>query len=127
MNTKDIRRVVAGRIPPGQISLYRALYFADQPLTVNSIAHMIRHGDVESTWGVIGALSNRIGDATSRSPKYETFFDVETKDGTKYFRMRRELREAIESMPELFEAIKLPVSEIFERYYEGEDYGLVVE
>ncbi|MFW6126127.1 MAG: hypothetical protein ACOC58_03390 [Chloroflexota bacterium] len=127
MDTADIRRIIVGRIPPGQITLYRALYFADQPLTINSVAHMIREGDVESTWGVIRALSTRIGDATSKSPKYEAFFEVETKDGTRYFRMRPEVREAIESIPELLDVMKWPVRKIFARYDHGEDHWLVVE
>ena len=124
MNSEDIRRIIVGHIPPGQISLYRALYFADQSLTVNSIAHIMRDGDVTSTWGVIGALANRIGDETSESPKYLAFFDIETIDEVPYFRMRSELREAIESIPELLEAIKWPVQKIHARYDHGKAHWL---
>jgi len=121
------------RIPisPGQLCLFKVLYFANQPLTLNSIAFMMRQGHRNELPGILGALTNRIawteGVADLPDPAYLALLDVTTVNGIDHFTMRPELRAAIDQIPKLRKIIQnFTVDEIYERYDHGPSYWLNV-
>lgn len=130
MSIDEIKHILERKpIPPGQLTLFKVLYHADQPLTLNSIAFMMRHGHLDELKGVLGALTNRIawteGVEDLPNPAYLAFFGVETVNGIEHYTMRPELRKAIDEISELRKIIeKFTVDEIYERFDHGEAYWL---
>ncbi len=132
MRTREIVRILR-RIPlsPGQLSLFKVLYYADQPLTLNSLAYMMRRGHSDQLRGILGALTNRIawteGVEDLPQPAYLAFFDVEVINGLEHFTMRPELRAAINQIAKLRRVIEnFTVDEIYRRYDHGKAYWLDV-
>jgi hypothetical protein len=130
MRVDEIKFVLKRKpISPGQLALFKVLYHANQPLTLNSIAYMMRGGHLDELIGVLGALTNRImlteGVEDLPDPAYLALFDVEIVNGLEHFTMRPELREAIEKLPPLRKIIeKFTVDEIYQRYQHGEAHWL---
>lgn len=128
MKVEEIKHILR-RIPisPAQLALFKVLYYADQPLTLNSIAYMI--GQRSELAGVLGALTNRIawteGVEDLPDPAYLAFFDVEPINNIEHYVMRPELRKAIGEISALRKILeKFTVDEIYERYDHGESYWL---
>ncbi len=120
----DIRHILTRKpIPPGQLALFHALYFADHALTRQELADAMRWGDSKSLGGVLGALGNRIGQTdkvvVEDDALYHLFIDVQETDGTQYFRMQPELRKAIDALPKLHDILhSMTIKEIYERWRE---------
>lgn len=107
-------------IPYGQMTLYHALYEAgERGLSKTELADEIRGGDTRSLTGVLGALGNRINQSSpfeAQLPGIGLFFDISRQDGDWHYRMRPQVREAIEAMPGLCEAVQWPLDQIRETY-----------
>lgn len=107
-------------IPYGQMTLYHALYKAgERGLTKSELAEQIRQGDSKSLTGVFGALGNRINGSEpfkEQKPGTALFFERTRQDGDWHYRMRPELREAIEELPGLHEAVSWTLDEILDKY-----------
>ena len=110
-------------IPYGQMTLYHALYKAgERGLSKTELAEEIRDGDTRSLTGVLGALGNRInhsGPFEAQTPGIELFFDISRQDNDWHYRMRAVVREAIEDIPGLHEAITWPLEKIQKTYRES--------
>jgi hypothetical protein len=99
--------------------LYKALYEAyPNSLSHDELAHRIRKQDLKSLTGVIGALGNRV----NLTPEFEIekpgalyLIEKVEADGLAY-RMRQEVRYAIDAIPELRTALRLTVDEIFRKH-----------
>ncbi len=130
MKVDEIKHILKRKpISPGQLALFKVLYYANQPLTLNSMAYMMRSGHFDELTGLLGALTNRImlteGVEDLPNPAYLVLFDVEIVNGVEYFTMRPEFRKAIEKLPPLRKVIeKFTVDEIYERYQHGEAHWL---
>jgi hypothetical protein len=115
-------------VPPGQITLYKALYESRDWVSKEDLADKIRHGNEKSLTCVFGPLSKRV-DGTQflgRRPGFKPGFKflIEKKDdvgGKIAYRMRPELLKTMERHPrleKLREAMKPEVERIFERFTE---------
>jgi uncharacterized protein YdeI (YjbR/CyaY-like superfamily) len=130
MNTQKIIEMLTRiPVPPGQLALYKALYFADQPLTVNSLSYMMRRGDAESAQNVMNALANRISgtegvDLTPDTPHFLEAFERHEVAGKWRYTMRSELRDAIDSLPKLRDVLETMTFEEIYQTYSYEDGGL---
>jgi hypothetical protein len=120
-----IRIISRGPIPPGQITLYKALYEAyPDSVLQTELAHRIRHNDTRSLTGVIGALGNRVNQTPGLEvEKPGAFFLIERDeaDGLSY-RMSQELRRAIDAIPALLAVLSLTVDDIFEKYKDEQNW-----
>jgi hypothetical protein len=107
-------------IPYGQMTLYHALYKAGrQWLSKTELAEEIRDGDTRSLTGVLGALGNKINQSEpfeNEAPGIKAFLEYMDRNGESHYRMRPELREAIEKLPGLYEAVNWPLDRILETY-----------
>jgi hypothetical protein len=107
-------------IPYGQMTLYYALYRAgDEGLFKTELAEEIRDGDIQSLTGILGALGNRINNSEpfeAENPGTKAFFEREWRNGQWHYRMRPELREAIEDLPGLHEVVTWSLDEIRDTY-----------
>lgn len=107
-------------IPYGQMTLYHALYKAgERGLTKAELAEQIREGNRRSLTGVFGALGHRINGSEpfkEQKPGTALFFERTRQDGDWHYRMRPELREAIEDLPGLYEAVSWSLDEIADTY-----------
>lgn len=130
MQASEIKRILKRKaISPAQLALLKVLYYADQPLTLKSIAFMMRQGHISELTGVLGALTNRIawteGVEDLPDPAYLAFFDVETINDIEHYVMRPELRTTIVEISALRKILeKFTVDEIYNRYNHGESYWL---
>jgi hypothetical protein len=106
-------------MPPGQVCLYKVLYEARTSLTLKQVAEAMRESNEESLKQVLSALATRI-DGHGRASwdvVINKIIRVMSGGGTIELRIRPELRDAIESCPELREIIiKMTVDEIYARY-----------
>lgn len=129
----DIKDILTRKsISPGQLALYKVLYWADQPLTLNSIAFMMREGDDDSADKVMMNLAGRIlgtpGFENIPRPAYHVLFAEEMVNGIRHFTMQPQLRQAIDALPELKRVIeKLSVDAIYERFDQGEEWWLSIK
>jgi hypothetical protein len=106
-------------MPPGQINLYKVLYQANVPLSLEQIADQMREGDTQSLNTLLLALSKRIDDGAGqkRDENLSEIFEFSAVAFGKKLNMRQELRDAINRCPQLLEIIKsLSVQEIYEQY-----------
>ncbi|MCP4541293.1 MAG: HNH endonuclease [Chloroflexi bacterium] len=107
-------------IPYGQMTLYHALYAAgERGLSKTELAEQIRDGDTDSLTGVFGALGGRIngsGPFKAQKPGTGLFFKRVRRDNDWHYCMYPELREAIEKLPGLHEAITWSLDEILDKY-----------
>lgn len=122
-NTSDvekIRFIIARKsIPPGQITLYKALYEAgEQGLLKAELAKIIRDGDEDSLAGLLGGLGTRVNmtEGYKKGPGIGMLLEYERINGEWRYWMRPELRAAIDSLPRLQAELKLSVEEIYEKY-----------
>ena len=111
-----IRRVITRLpIPPGQITLFKALYENPDGLSKAQLADAIREGDEQSLTGVLAALTKRVNgtsglDTTKPGLRFLIARDA-SRDGVSY-RMRPETRAVIDRRPRLRDAMDKSVSEI---------------
>jgi predicted transcriptional regulator with HTH domain len=94
-------------VPRGQITLLKYLYEADGFVSTDELAREIRGGDTHSFISVLGPFSNRVNatDAITGDPGYRAVVETERRDGTTYYRLRDDAREAIDASPALRAAI----------------------
>lgn len=123
----DILRVITRKsISPGQITLYKALYEAGKPgLSKSELAAKIREKDEVSLTGVLGALGNRVNQTDGLKTQEKglaLLIKKEKVHGELHYRMRSELRKAIESLPQLREAINLTAGKIYAKYRNKKDW-----
>ncbi len=123
----DILRVITRKsVSPGQITLYKALYEAgDQGLSKSELAAKVREKDEVSLTGVLGALGNRVNQTDGLKTQTKGVALLIEKDKVKgelHYRMRSELRKAIEALPQLREAINLTVGKIYAKYRNKKDW-----
>jgi hypothetical protein len=121
--TDDIQDVLTRRfIPYSQLALCRVLYHAGERwVPVRELADEIGDQDTVAFGGVLGALGRRInstGRFEQERPGVRLFFEIEERDGGTWYRMRPELREAIEGLPGLHEAVNWSLDEILTKYQE---------
>ena len=118
-----IKRVITRRfIAYGQMALYQALHASPEGLSKTELADQIRGGDTRSLTGVLGALGNRINATEpfkARRPGIGLFVEISRRGNEWHYRMRRELRAAIEELPGLKAVLGWPLEEIYERYQEA--------
>jgi hypothetical protein len=105
-------------IPRGQLCLFKALYEAgSRGLSKEDLAERMRWGNEKSLTGVIGALGKRVNgtwDFEIAKPGAELLvvsFNGK-RNGTVFYRIRPELREAIKALPELSTALNLDYKDI---------------
>jgi len=127
----DIRRIVTRKsIPPGQITLYKALYEAGyNRVSKTQLADKIRWSDDESLIGVLGALGNRVVQTeglSSDASVFDLMIERGERNGELYYRMLPDLRTVINSLPTLREAMALSVEEIHAKF-NGEANWLVID
>jgi len=120
-----IRKVIVRLpIPPGQITLFKALYEHPDGLSRNELARIIRDGEEKSLTGVLGALGLRvnktpgIGDS---KPGLRLFLETDGTRDRLVYRLWPETREAIKMVPPLRKAMALTVDEIFDRFDSQDD------
>lgn len=126
----DIRRIVTRKsIPPGQITLYKALYEAGyNRVSKTELADKIRWSDDESLTGVLGALGNRVSlteGLTIQGSVFDLMIERGEHNGALYYRMLPNLRTIINSLPALREAMALSVEEIHAKF-NGEANWLII-
>jgi hypothetical protein len=119
-------------IPPGQLSLYKALYEAgEKGLNTSELANRMRWGDKKGLTGVLGALGNRINNTTkalkTSKPGIGLFFKISKAGKEWHYAMCSELREIINDLPELRNIFTLTVDEIHEKYDSSRKRWLVIE
>src|SRR5262245_46712239 len=89
-------------LPPGPITLFKALDEARAPLSRAELAALIRDGDSKSLTGVFSALTNRVNGTPGlggEKPGYQLLIEKnETRDGV-FYSIRPELRDAISRLP----------------------------
>ncbi len=94
-----IRRVLNRMpIPPGQLDLYRVLYGAgDRTLTGGELAANMGR-PIDKLNGVLGALGRRVNETPGAKGKEGicALLEVHNADGNWHYRMRPELRQALE-------------------------------
>ena len=115
-------------VPPGQITLYKALYDSRDGLSKKDLADLIRGGDEKSLTGVIAALSNRVkGTHSLGRLGFKFLIEQDHEDGQIVYRMRPKVRETIEGdqrLDELRKAMKRPVKGIFRHFNRGRGHWL---
>jgi hypothetical protein len=125
-------RVVLTRkpMPRGQITLLKALHEAgNEGLSKSKLAKKIRGGDEVGLTGVIGALGKRVNRTWQYEilkPGVDLLIEKKICDGELQYRMRPELREAIDGLPDLLKAFSLSISKILAQYYKGEQNWLQI-
>jgi len=93
-------------VPPGQLTLYKALYESPEGLSKAELAKRIRSFSKHPTMslgGVLGALSRRVK-GTQSLDKFDFKFLIKRdrrKHGDNVYQMRSEVRKVIESHPKL--------------------------
>ncbi len=112
-----LRVITRIAIPPGQITLFKALYENPEGLSKARLADTIRDGDEKSLTGVLAALTNRVNgtpglDATK--PGFKFLIERDASGDGIYYRMRPQTRAAIDTLPRLCAAMGMPVGEIRE-------------
>ena len=109
-------------VPPGQITLFKALYESPRGLSKAELALQIRDSDEKSLVGVLAALSKRVNKTQfHEKPGFKFLIDRDRVEGQLVYIMRPELREAVEHHPALYKlctAMAMPVEEIFKRFTE---------
>ena len=117
MTTEEIIQMLTRRpVPPGQICLYKVLYQADGPLTLQEIADQMRESDTQSLNMLLLALANRVA-ADKRGSWRDILVEIFEIRSEQDLRLRPEMREAIERCPQLLDIIQAtPVQSIYEQY-----------
>ena len=114
--TDLIRRVITRiPIPPGQITLFKALYENPDGLSRTQLAETIRDGDEKSLTGILAALTNRVNGTPGLEairPGLQFLIERDASRGGVYYSLRQETRIAIEGLPKLRETMAMPVIEI---------------
>lgn len=117
-------------IPPGQITLYKALYEAqDSWMSTRELADAIRWSDNVSLRGVLGALGLRANqtEGTGGLLGLDVLIETQESDGELRYRMRPELRKAIDRLPPLRAAINLSVESIYACYQHEADWLVIID
>lgn len=124
----DIRLVVTRKpTPPGQITLYKALYEADNAwVSKTELANQIRWNDSQSLTGIIGAIGNRVNQTkglATQAPSGSALLLEKYEDRSElHYRMRLELRAVIDTLPKLKVDIGLSVAEIHTKYKDSRNW-----
>ena len=118
--TRLITTVIA-RIPlsPGQVSLIKALFEADDRwISISELEFRIH----KSVGGVLGAPGSRINQTKGISPSFDgtgLVMTWETFHGEWHYHIRPEVSEVINRFPVRKNAMELPVDEIHKKYAGG--------
>ena len=134
LTVEQLRAIITHtNIPPGQLNLYKLLYEHDpQGLTLAQLADAMRDGDTRGMQSVLNAFSRRIAETEGipniGTPKYQVFFFMEGEGENTRYRLFPEAKQAIESIPELMDAITAhTVTEIYEAFpYNNGSGGLSI-
>lgn len=124
LDRSTINRIITRRpIPPGQITIYRALYNAGEAgLWDSELRKEIRGGEnARRLPGILGALGNRIKHSLPDEQGKEGIYnliDCTEREGRWHYRLLPETRQALEEIPELKALFDLSVEEIHRRYDE---------
>ena len=115
VNDLILRVITRIPVPPGQITLYKALYENPDGLSRAQLADAIRNGDEKSLGGVLFALANRVNSTPgldTMRPGLQVLIERdESREGVHY-RLRQETRAAIDCLPKLLAEMAKPVSDI---------------
>jgi len=108
-------------IPPGQITIFRALYrVGEKGLWDTELRKEIRHGDnARRLPGILGALGNRIKNSLPANSEKEGIYNLMNcvkTDGRWHYQLLPETRQALEEIPELTALFDLSVEKIHQRY-----------
>ena len=128
---KDIRLIVTRTpIPPGQITLYKALNEAGYRwVSKSELATTMRWGDDKSLDGVLGALGNRANqtEGTATEPGIDLLIEKKIINDELHYRILPEFRTVIKSLPKLRDAMKLSVDEIHAKYHDESKSGFAAD
>jgi len=117
-NSTQLERILRRiNIPRGQVTLFKALYEAEEEFVPREeLVKRICWGDPKSFTGVLAALSGRVTTEgfEEDKPGYKALIEVRDVDGSESMRLRPEAREAIENVEGLKEAFEKSMEELLE-------------
>jgi hypothetical protein len=118
-------------IPPSQIVLYKTLYQAYKVgkgwVAKTKLASEMRTDQVSLT-GILGALGNRVNQTEglkTKKPGIDLLIKKDLVNGELCYRMRPELRIAIDNLPDLRETLNQSVDWIYKKHKDGKGWLLI--